>query len=256
VRIKYIIPFAMDQASIANRDKLIPRHILDGDTSIECVPVRNHPRDGASYYETSIFDMYVTEAGLRAEAEGYDAVVMDSTTDSGLYALRSRLSIPVFGPGQLAFTVATLLGRRFSIVCYLDAHRHFYEKGLETYHLRDRCASIRTAGIQPDYETLFGEHAEEGFRVLTDTARTAIAEDGADVIILGSTTMGQAESYMRAQLPVPVVNPGPVAIKLTEAIVQLGLSHSKVAFPSPSELQDDKWFSLLGVEDERALPPA
>jgi Asp/Glu/hydantoin racemase len=248
VRIKYIIPFAMDEASVANRDRLIPRDILGDDTSVECVPVRNHPRDGASYYETALFDMYVTEAGLRAEAEGYDAVVMDSTTDSGLYALRSRLSIPVFGPGQVAYMVATLLGKRFSIVCYLDVHRHFYEKGLETYHLTERCASIRTAGIQPDYETLFGEHADEGFVALTETARRAIEEDGADVIILGSTTMGQAEAYMRERLPVPVVNPGRVAIKITEAIVQLGLSHSKVGFPSPSEVQDEKWFSLVGVE--------
>jgi allantoin racemase len=67
------------------------------------------------------------------------------------------------------------------------------------------------------------------------------------VILLGSTTMHQAGDYMSAHLPAPVVNPGPVAIKLTEAIVQLGLTHSKVDFPSPSSIIDDRFFSLAGV---------
>jgi len=35
---------------------------------------------------------------------------------------------------------------------------------------------------------------------------------------------------------------------LAEAFVTLGLSHSKVAFPSPSGYQDEKFFSLIGVE--------
>ena len=32
--------------------------------------------------------------------EGYSAVVIDTVSDSGLRALRSRLSIPVLGPGR------------------------------------------------------------------------------------------------------------------------------------------------------------
>jgi allantoin racemase len=68
------------------------------------------------------------------------------------------------------------------------------------------------------------------------------------VILLGSTTMHQAGEYMSAHLPAPVVNPGPVAIKMAETIVELGLSHSKVAFPAPETLRDEKWFSLVGVE--------
>jgi len=248
MRIKYIVPFAMDERGVANRDALIPRHLLGPDTHVECVPVRNHPAAGASYYEAAIFDMYITDAGIRAEEEGYDAVIMDTTSDSGLYALRSRLSIPVIAPGLVAFHVAGILGKRFSIVCYLDAHKHFYEKGIETYHLRELCASIRASNVVPDYETLFGDGADEEFEQLTETARRAIEEDGADCIVLASTTMAQVEGYMAARLPVPVINPGPVAIKFTESLLQLGLSHSKVAFPSPSVQKDELWASLAGVE--------
>ena len=48
------------------------------------------------------------------------------------------------------------------------------------------------------------------FETLTAEAQKAIDEDGADVILLGSTTMHQAGDYMAAHLPAPVINPGPV----------------------------------------------
>ena len=82
---------------------------------------------------------------------------------------------------------------------------------------------------------------------LTEEVQKAIADDGADVILLGSTTMHEAGDHMSRHLPAPVINPGPVAIKLAEAIVQLGFSHSKVAFPSPLTLQDEKFFSLMSA---------
>ena len=192
MRIKFIIPFPFDDEGIANRAAQIQRDVLGPDTEVECVPVRNSATVVADHYEAMLFDMYVTEAGLRAEEEGYDAVVMDTVSDSGLYALRSRLSIPVLGPGLVSYAVAIMLGKRFSIVTMWDKWRHLYEKNLDLCHL-------------------------------------------------------QAGEYMSAHLPAPVINPGPVAIKMAEAIVELGLSHSKVAFPTPDTIQDEKWFSLVGV---------
>lgn len=248
MRIKYIIPFPFDDEGIANRAAQIPREILGPDTDVECVAVRNSVTSLTDYYESLLFDVYIVEAGLRAEDEGYDAVIMDTVSDSGLYALRSRLSIPVIGPGLVSYAVAIMLGKRFSIVTMWDRWRYLYEKNLETYHLREKCASVRAVNIPPDVEALFAGKEEEMFAKLTEEGRRAIEEDGADVILLGSTTMHQAGDYMAAHLPCPVINPGPVAIKMAETFVQLGLSHSKVAFPTPETLQDEKFFSLIGVD--------
>ena len=43
------------------------------------------------------------------------------------------------------------------------------------------------------------------FQTLTAEAQKAIDEDGADVILLGSTTMHQAGDYMAANLPAATV---------------------------------------------------
>lgn len=246
MRIKYIIPFPFDVGQDI-RSAQVPGDLLGEGTHVECVPVRNTATLVDCYYEDLIFEMYIVEAGLRAEEEGYDAVVMDTVSDSGLAALRSRLSIPVLGPGLVSYAVAIMLGKRFSIITMWDQWRHLYEKNLDTYHLWSHCASIRAAGIRPDMEELLSGKEETVFPRLTEEARLAITEDGADVILLGSTTMHQAADYMARHLDAPVINPGPVAIKMAEAMVQLGLSHSKVAFPSPAVIQDEKFFSLVSA---------
>jgi allantoin racemase len=244
MRIKYIIPFPYDAGQDA-RTAQVPADLLGPDTVVECVPVRNAATIVDCYYEDLIFDMYITEAGLTAESEGFDAVIMDTVSDSGLYALRSRLTIPVIGPGMVSYLVGMLLGKRFSIITMWDQWLHLYEKNLTTYNLWDHCASIRAVGIQPDFETLLTGKEDQVFPRIAAVARSAVEEDGADVILLGSTTMHQVAPYLAEHLPVPVINPGPVAIKIAESLVQLGLSHSKVAFPSPTTLQDEKFFSLL-----------
>ena len=247
MRIKFIIPFPFDDEGIANRAAQIPQEILGPDTEVECVPVRNSATLVDSYYEDLVFDMYIAEAGLRAEEEGYDAVVMDTVSDSGLWALRSRLAIPVIGPGLVSYAVAIMLGKRFSIITMWDKWTHLYEKNFALYDLRNKCASVRAVNIPPDVEALFAGKEQEMFERLTEEGRRAIEEDGADVLLLGSTTMHQAGAYMAANLPAPVVNPGPVAIAMAEMFVRLGLSHSKVAYPSPSSNIDERFFSLAGA---------
>jgi allantoin racemase len=247
MRIKYIVPFPFDDEGIANRAAQIPAELLGPNTEVECVAVRNSATLVDCYYEDLVFDMYITEAGLRAEDEGYDAVIMDTVSDSGLLALRSRLTIPVIGPGLVSYLVGSLLGKRFSIVTMWDKWNHLYEKNLALYDLKQKCASIRAVNIPPDLEALFTGKEQEMFETLTAEAQKAIDEDGADVILLGSTTMHQAGDYMAAHLSAPVVNPGPVAIKLTESLVQLGLTHSKVAYPSPTNIIDDRFFSLASA---------
>ena len=247
MRIKYIIPFPFDDEGVANRAAQVPEEILGPATEVECVPVRNAGALLDSAYDALVFDMYVTEAGLRAEDEGFDAVVIDTMSDSGLWALRSRLSIPVLGPGLVSFAVGTILGKRFSIVTMWDKWTPLYEKNLDLYRLREHCASIRAVNIPPDVEALFTGKEDEMFQTLTAEAQKAIDEDGADVILIGSTTMHQAVEHLRRTLGVPVVNPGLLAIKLAELFVQLGLSHSKVAYQPPETIQDEKLQSLAAA---------
>jgi allantoin racemase len=247
VRIKYIVPFPFDEVGLANRAAQLPAELRSPGVDYEFVPVRNSCHNADSAYELLILDAYVAEAGLSSEDEGYDAVVMDTVSDSGLAALRSRLSIPVLGPGLVQQHVAAMLGRRFSILTMWDRWVPMYEKTMAEYGTRDFCASIRSIGVRPDQEQLLAGKEDVVFAALEREGRAALEQDGAHVILIGSTTMHQSVEHLRRTLEVPVINPGPLAIKLAELMVTLGLSHSKRAYMSPETLQDEKLHSLLAA---------
>jgi allantoin racemase len=245
MRIKYIVPFPFDEVGLANRAAQLPHELRTPGVEYVFVPVKNSCHNADSAYELLILDAYVTEAGLGSEEEGFDAVVMDTVSDSGLAALRSRLTIPVLGPGLVQQHVAAILGKRFSILTMWDRWVSMYEKTMAEYGTRPFCASIRAIGVRPDQEQLLAGKEDVVFEALEREGRAAIEQDGADVILIGSTTMHQAVEHLRRTLPVPVINPGPLAIKLAEVLVTLGLSHSKRAYMSPEVLQDEKFRSLM-----------
>ena len=237
-RIKVIVPIPMDAAGVANRAAQLPSEVVRAGYEPVFEAVRFGATLGDSYHDMMLMDWTVFQAGITAEAEGFAAVCIDTVSDSGLRALRSRLTIPVIGPGEAAFYTACMLGKRFSILTMWPQWFPLYEKTLTDYGLWDRVASLRSIDTRPDLSDLLAGKEDVIFGKLRDEAMAAIEEDGADVIVLGSTTMHQSAGFLAAHLPVPVINPGLVAYKLCETLLELGLSHSKKAFPAPEVPKD------------------
>lgn len=228
-----LVPFAFDEKGLANRRAQQNSVQLGPDIEFDYKPVKAGPALYDSYHDWLLADMSMYEAGITAQEEGYDAVCIDTMSDSGASALRSVLDIPVIAPGKASYLMALLLGNTFSVLTQWDPWRGLYRKGLQEYGLADKCASIRSINVPPDVENLLGGKEEVVFPKLVEVGLQCV-EDGADVICLGSTTMHQAHAHLAANLPVPVINPGPLTYKLAEAVLGLGLTHSRTAYPKPS----------------------
>jgi allantoin racemase len=237
-RIKVIVPIPMDEAGVANRAEQLPADFLAPGFQPEFAAVPWGAALGDSYHDMLLMDWTVFQAGIDAEAQGYAGVLIDTVSDSGLRALRSRLSIPVVGPGEAAFATAMMLGKKFTVLTMWPQWFPLYEKTLTEYGWWSRCASLRSIDTRPDVTELLAGKEEVIFGKLQAEAEKAIAEDGADVIVLGSTTMHQSARYLADNLPIPVLNPGQVAYKHLEMLIALGLTHSKKAFPSPEVAKD------------------
>ena len=237
-RIKVIVPIPMDEAGVANRRSQLSDALIAPGFAPEFAAVPWGAALGDSYHDMLLMDWTVFQAGIDAEDQGYAAVIVDTVSDSGVRALRSRLSIPVIGPGEAAFHTAMLLGKSFTVLSMWPQWFPLYEKTLGDYGLWDRCASLRSIDTRPDVTELLAGKEEVIFEKLRAEAMLAIEEDGADVIVLGSTTMHQSAAWLASVLPVPVINPGVVAWKTAEMLVSLGLTHSKAAFPSPEVGKD------------------
>jgi allantoin racemase len=233
-RVLVIVPFAFGEGGLANREAQMQAVQLGPDIELDYRGVKAGPALFDSHHDWVLADVALFEAGSTAEEDGYDAVCIDTMSDSGMNALRSVLEIPVIGPGRASYLTALMLGNKFSVLTQWDPWIGLYKKGLAEYGLADKCASIRSINTPPDVENLLGGKEEEVFPKLRDAALQCIDVDGAEVICMGSTTMHQAVPYLQKELPVPVINPGPLTYKLAEFMLGLGLTHSRRAYPSPN----------------------
>ena len=232
-KVLVIVPFAMSADNLLLREQQLSGLQFGPDIVFEYRTVKAGPANYSSHHDFVLADVANFEAGCRAQQEGYAAVCIDTMSDSGVAALRSVLDIPVFGPGKVSMLTALMLGDRFSILTMASRWKPLYKKALDELGMHHKCASVRAIEVTPDNQALLAGKEELVFPLLEQAARKAIDEDGAEVLILGSTTMHQAHAYLAERLPVPVINPGPLSYKMAEAALALDLRHSRAGFPAP-----------------------
>ena len=231
-RILVLVPFALDDTQIANRSAQTREISLAPEVSFHYRPVKAGPTSFTSPHDWLLLDIGLFEAGLSAEADGFDAVVIDTVSDSGADALRSVLDIPVLAPGRASLLFSLGLGRRFGILAQWQPALARYEKVLDEWGLRSRCAGVDHFDTPPDFANLLVGKEDTVVPKMEQACRRLV-ERGADVICLGSTTMHQAHGHLSSVLEVPVVNPGPLSYKLIQMMLALGLTQSRTAYPRP-----------------------
>jgi allantoin racemase len=103
------------------------------------------------------------------------------------------------------------------------------------YGLFHKLASVRKISASPlDFASQKSGLLE---RLLT-VGRQAIEEDGADSLIGYGGIEGI--EHLRRELGVPVISPVQASVLMAEALVRSNLSHSKLAYPTPSDLNQIK----------------
>lgn len=207
------------------------------DTEMSLATLDRGPASIECRYDEALAVPDVVAKIVQAEQDGVDAVIVDCMGDPGVEAAREKVCVPVIGPAESSMHVASMLGHRFSVVTVVDAliiafHDHAARAGLT-----QQLASVRTVGIPVlellDHERLLG--------ALVDQSLQAVREDGAHVIILGCTGMAGIAMALAERLEkegindVPVIDPTTLAVKMAEAMVDVGLSHSKRTYPPPPD---------------------
>ncbi|MGU3539549.1 aspartate/glutamate racemase family protein [Methylobacterium sp. A54F] len=156
---------------------------------------------------------------MLAEAHaGVDAAIVAAFGDPGLQGARELFDIPVVGLAEAAMLTACMLGRRFAIVTFAEALGPWYEDCVALNGLAGRCAGVRTLGGPFRHlATVQGEKED----LLVDLALRTVAQDEADVIILGGAPLAGLAGRVADRVPVPLVDPIGAAVKQAEALVAL-----------------------------------
>ena len=193
-------------------------------------------------YEIELGATYVMEQVLKVDENFYDGVIVTCGLDPCLVAAREYLRIPVVGMLSTGVNLASILGRKFSIVYAKSPGSKYAPMDLiRAYAMETKLASIRST-VTPATE-FHALPSDQRLQEIITQARKAIDEDGADVILLGC---GGFEGFqvLSDKLGVPVIDMGIATLKMCELLVKLGLSHSKVAYPNPSKAIPQNLFKL------------
>ena len=184
-----------------------------------------------SAYLVGLGAMLQVEEAIKAEKAGYDAVVLGCLDEPGVSEAKEALSIPAVGEAEASMHYASLVGRKFSFVGGSPESKGVLEDLAKKYGLYHKLASVRKISASP---LDFASQKSGVLERLLAVGRQAIEEDGADALI-GYGGIDGIE-HLRRELGVPVISPVQASVLMAEALVRSNLSHSKRAYPTPSDL--------------------
>ncbi|MFW9810143.1 MAG: aspartate/glutamate racemase family protein, partial [Candidatus Thorarchaeota archaeon] len=187
---------------------------------------------------------------VRANKEGYDAIVIDCACDPVLEAGREVSDVPVIGPRNTAFHLSLMLGTRFGVVTVQgESLKKCIEHGVRKEGLDAFCAGVRYLKM-PVLE--ISKNPANARKQILQEGRDLIQNHGADVIILGCTALSHEVDLkpIMEELKVPIIDPLVVAIKTAFMLVESGLSHSKVAYPHPPKKKINEAPCIKGAFDD------
>lgn len=159
----------------------------------------------------------------KAEAAGAQAAVIACFDDTGLDAARSLAGFPVLGLCESALVTAGFLCQRFTVVTTLERSRVLLENLTRHYGFGGR-AKVRAADI-PVLE--LEDPASGAISKLRRQIELALAEDGAEAIVLGCAGMADLAHVLQQEYGVPVVDGVSAAVKQAEALIAQRLTTSK-----------------------------
>jgi allantoin racemase len=185
-----------------------------------------NPDSGPASIE-GYFDEAFSVPGLIEEigkARNADAFVIACFDDTGLEAARCATLAPVIGIGEAAFHMASLIAAKFSVVTTLSRSIIPIEHNLAKYGLISRCARVRAAEVSV---LALEEPGSDARRLIEQEIERALAEDGAEAIVLGCAGMTDLARDLGRKVGVPVLDGVACAVGLAESLVRLGLQTSK-----------------------------
>ena len=193
---------------------------------------------GVEYIETRFESLLAAGAvaeiiaeHTRPGAEAVDAVVVAAFGDPGMPALKELTGVPVVGITEAALCAAALQGHSFSIIAISDRIKPWYRDCVERFGLAGRLASIRS--INESLNSI-GSVQQDFKETLLALSRQAVAEDGADVVILAGAPLAGLARELAGQIPVPVVDGISAGIRMAEAVAGLQSGpHRAGAFAPP-----------------------
>ncbi len=172
---------------------------------------------------------------VEAERNGFDAYAMATIPNPLIREIRTLVDIPVVGYGEASYHVASMLGRRFGVLVFIDRMAPLLEEHIAGHGLASRCVGVRPSGVT--FQQVLAGYTTPGpvIERFQETAREMIRA-GADVIIPGEMPLNVLLAINGVKMVdgMPILDGLAVTMKMAEAFADLrktiGFSQSRHGF--------------------------
>jgi allantoin racemase len=209
--------------SMTEKAAVAARAVAATGTEIIAATSRMGPPSIEGYYDGALAVPGLLSELREQRAAGYDAAIIACFDDTGLEAARAFSDVPILGLCESAVVTAGFLAQRFTVVTTLERSRVLIDNLVQRYGMGGR-AKVRAS----DIAVLELEDVASGaIGKLRAEIEGALAEDGAEAIVLGCAGMTDLARELQRIYGVPVIDGVAAAVKQAEALVSLGLTTSK-----------------------------
>ena len=217
-------------------------------TEIIAVSPSFGPASIESYYDEFLCVPGVIDEVQKGDAEACDAYIIACYGDPGLHAAREVTEHPVIGIAEASLYTASILAARFSIVTVIPRIKTLLEEMVAGYGFEHKVVSVRTT---PLYVLDIEKDPPRALETLRAEARAAMEDDDAEAILLGCAGFAEFADALEAELGIPVLDGVVCAVKMAEAMVELGKTTSKrKTYRPPEHKAFTGMFAPFGSSDQ------
>ena len=225
------------------------RSVARTGTEIVAVSPEFGPASIESYYDEFLCAPGVIDEVRKGDAEGADAYIIACYGDPGLHAAREVTDRPVLGIAEASLYTASILAARFSIVTVIPRIQTMLEEMVAGYGFAHKVVKVRTT---PLYVLDIEKDPRRALETLRAEARAAMEEDEAEAILLGCAGFADFAQALEDELGIPVLDGVVCAVKMAEAVVELGKTTSKrKTYRFPEQKSFTGMFAPFGTPDEK-----
>lgn len=162
----------------------------------------------------------------------FDAVIIGCAGDPGLGAARELMDIPIIGPAESAYHIASMVADRFSVISPMQAGVASADDLVA--RTREMGLNSRLASVEFVEMPIVDMWSDDPTAVIKQAtiAINKAKENGAGAVVLGCMSMAFRTAKTTWVVGIPVINPLTAAIKVAESFVDMGILQSRVTYPA------------------------
>lgn len=155
---------AMSRETMDARERMLKAALSsDAEVSVDCI--KKGPDELDCNTDEAFAAAEMVKESIRAEKEGYDAIVIYCFSDVGIDAIRENVRIPVIGPGETSLAAASMICNRFTVLTSESINIPRTYRRL----MRNGIAREKMAAVRAGYSDRRTAHQSGGYRKISES---------------------------------------------------------------------------------------